>query len=352
MASSVPAQKFFERREPVLFILGAFFLLGLPLCLVGATRPWLLDRSHLGTLYFILVGNTHFLLTFALYFQSQNLSYFRSTNSRVLLYIAIPIFIFAFFDIYRTLNIATLYPTFDRGFVIAVRLFNFYHFGRQSFGVLQLFKRRAGAVSGVWGRRVENGFFFTLVALMLVTFLNNGELALHSPVTLGLAGLAASFFVTALIALVRSGAGGLGIAYFIAQSVSGGFAIFRTYLYPFALAVHYVEYHVLMFPRCFETPLGSQPVDKVWGTLRESKLVFYTLLVFGAVVVSLMMATAGRQWSPGTTMALSLFDGLFVFHFFVESLVWRFSEPYYRQTTLPLFFSARVPAGQFAGASR
>ncbi|MDP9324256.1 MAG: hypothetical protein M3P13_11530 [Acidobacteriota bacterium] len=43
-------------------------------------------------------------------------------------------------------------------------------------------------------------------------------------------------------------------------------------------------------------------------------------------------------------MLFALFDGLFVFHYFVESFIWRFSEPYYRQTLGPLYFGSRQPA--------
>jgi hypothetical protein len=37
---------------------------------------------------------------------------------------------------------------------------------------------------------------------------------------------------------------------------------------------------------------------------------------------------------------ISLFDGLFVFHYIVESLIWRFSEPHYRQTLGPPYFGS------------
>ena len=41
------------------------------------------------------------------------------------------------------------------------------------------------------------------------------------------------------------------------------------------------------------------------------------------------------------TALVAIFDGLFVFHYFVEMFIWRFSEPYYRQTLGPLYFAAK-----------
>ena len=63
-----------------------------------------------------------------------------------------------------------------------------------------------------------------------------------------------------------------------------------------------------------------------------------------------MAATLAGMWKSyggGTgvnssyTALLAIFDGLFVFHYFVEMFVWRFSEPHYRQTLGPLYFTAK-----------
>lgn len=46
---------------------------------------------------------------------------------------------------------------------------------------------------------------------------------------------------------------------------------------------------------------------------------------------------------------LGIFDGVFVFHYFVEMFVWRFSEPHYRQTLSPLYFAAKPqPSPRYA----
>ena len=38
-------------------------------------------------------------------------------------------------------------------------------------------------------------------------------------------------------------------------------------------------------------------------------------------------------------VALAIFDGLFVFHYFVEMFIWKFSDPHFRQTLSSLYFS-------------
>ena len=41
------------------------------------------------------------------------------------------------------------------------------------------------------------------------------------------------------------------------------------------------------------------------------------------------------------TALVAVFDGIFVFHYFVEMFIWKFSEPHYRQTLGPLYFAKK-----------
>jgi hypothetical protein len=120
--------------------------------------------------------------------------------------------------------------------------------------------------------------------------------------------------------------------------------------------MHYVEYHVLMYPRCFHTPLDpGRRADRLFARLRRSPVVFYGVLLGVAALVTActwlgMGALIERDGgSPRTSYLalISLFDGLFVFHYFVESLIWKFSDPHYRQTLGPLYFGP--PKGATAG---
>jgi hypothetical protein len=42
-------------------------------------------------------------------------------------------------------------------------------------------------------------------------------------------------------------------------------------------------------------------------------------------------------------MLISVFDGLFVTHYLIEARIWKFGEPFYRHTLIPLYFSAAPP---------
>ena len=106
-----------------------------------------------------------------------------------------------------------------------------------------------------------------------------------------------------------------------------------------------------MVPRCFKSDLdNSSRVDRVFALLRGHKPIFYMLLFALAVWVtwmsfgsiSLQQGFTNRSGPLGYSLLLGLFDGIFVFHYFVESFVWKFSDPYYRRTLAPLYFGAAI----------
>ena len=39
---------------------------------------------------------------------------------------------------------------------------------------------------------------------------------------------------------------------------------------------------------------------------------------------------------------IAVFDGLFVFHYFVEMLIWRFGDPFFRKTLVGLYFAPKA----------
>ena len=260
-------------------------------------------------------------------------------------------------------------------FRLTIRAVDFQHFSRQSFGVMQLFKARAGARFPAWQRRAEYWFAWAVVAVLLVTYLRGGRL--DTEVHPGLiaahwlfAGILAGLGLTILAGIVvtartadRPGRLLAPAAYFILQAGSALLAAYSTALYGIALAMHYVEYHVLMLPRCFDTPLDSRKwPDRFFAALRKNRVIFYAVLIMVAYGVAkltglttsmdnamaAMLAGMWKSYGGGTgpvssyTALLAIFDGLFVFHYFVEMFVWRFSEPHYRQTLGPLYFPPKV----------
>jgi hypothetical protein len=205
---------------------------------------------------------------------------------------------------------------------------------------------------------VENAYFMGLTALLLMSFASEGRFDASRPLTLVLLigvlvllGVLAVGFVQVWRQAPNRAALWTPLGYFLLQSVSAALAIYSTALYVFCLAMHYVEYHILMVPRCFHTKLDTEKrPDRLFAELRRSKVVFYGVLVllaviaFNTTVVGMGMAALERPEGSGLPpylVLISLFDGLFVFHYFVEMFIWKFSDPYYRQTLGPLYFGQK-----------
>jgi hypothetical protein len=266
------------------------------------------------------------------------------------------------FNLYYALGVAAVWPKFDLVLLGVIRLADFHHFNRQSYGVLQLFQRRTGCRFPTWMAQVESHYFNGLALLLFVTFLTRGRFRPEStmgPVVLALVlGLLVWVLVGYLWAWRRSHPEAraklpAALAYVLLQSLSAALAVFSTSLYAFSLAMHYVEYHVLMAPRCFTVPLDlSKRIDRLWARVRRHKVVFY--LALGALAVPLAriawmgmgaMVRAGEAGSPlPYRLLISVFNGVFVLHYLIESRIWRFHDPYFRSQLLPLYLGS-VPAG-------
>ncbi|MFO0808653.1 MAG: hypothetical protein U0746_08530 [Gemmataceae bacterium] len=351
---------YFQRKWPVYLIFGSFFFLTIPLCFLAGGDPGYLYRLSAGSVYLWMLGMTHFLIAFALYFQGANLRYFASSPANRATYFWLPAIIFVSFDLYHALGIAVVLPTFDLVLRWAIRLADFQHSTRQSFGVLQLFRMRSGCRFPNWVGRAENHYFTGVALLLFVTFLSGGELRLERPATQVVLAAVVGLFIWNLVGFAvagfRSGswtALAAPFAYFLLQTCAAALAVYSTALYAFGLAMHYVEYHVLMAPRCFHTSLDkeSRP-DQFFGQFRRHKIVFYGLLLALAVPVmrfawqgmSELMRVDDSSLGLPSRVAISIFDGLFVFHYLIESRIWKFRDPYYRRTLIPLYFQAGASA--------
>ena len=351
---------YFQSSWPVLLILGSFFVLTVPLCLLAGGDPGYPFRSSLGLVYIVALGMTHFVITLTLYLQEANLRHFWSSRANRITYFAVPVGIFLFFDLYHALGVAASLPLVNLALRYGIRLLDYQHFGRQSYGVSQLFRMRSGCSFPGWVRRAENHHFTALTLLMFVTYLSGGvfrpdrwDSMIVLAVVLGLFAWNLAGFVVAWHQSGRGTAILAPLAYFLLQTASAGLAAYSTALYAFALAMHYVEYHVLMMPRCFHTPLDpSSRTDRIFGRLRRNKILFYGLLLALAVPVTrltwlgmgALMQSVEGSGTVGYRMLISVFDGLFVFHYVIESRIWKFGDPFYRKSLLPLYFRKPTPA--------
>ena len=364
---------YFQQRWPAAAILAALPAVAVPMAVVVTLFPlnWLVWG------YVWLFGMTHFVVTLAVYLRGSNLRHFAgSTRNRVVFFL-VPIVLLVGFDLYHALRVGAMLPVVGVLVLLAVRLADFNHFNRQSFGVLQLFKARTGVKFAAPLKRAENLYFCGLTALLFVTFLSGGvcpllqpggaltavplageffpalvALEVTQPVWLGLLAITAALFVRVAVGLWREGRGRAGFAaaagYLLVQTAAAAMAVAYFPLYFAALAVHYVEYHVLMAPRCLRpeaNPAGR--FDRAADALRARPAAFYLLVLVGGGLVTLaaragmgmMGLQAGAADEPfGYLAVIAAFDGLFVFHYFVEMFIWRFGDPHFRRELSGLYF--------------
>ena len=161
---------FFEREMPSRIILLSFPLVTVPL---AAALAFTTDHRFLFP-YIWLFGITHFVLTLAVYLQSENLRHFAASGRNIVLFFGIPLVILMGFYVVGVLQLRVRFPLFAVLFGAAIRVLDFNHLNRQSFGVYQLFKARAGIRGAPGLKRVEQWYFNALTALLYTTFLAGG----------------------------------------------------------------------------------------------------------------------------------------------------------------------------------
>ena len=363
---------FFQKRWPIALILAAFPLIALPV----AAAVLLSAADGLLWGYVWAFGMTHFVITLAVYLRSENLRYFMSSRWNVGVFFLVPVVLFLTFDLYHALRIGALFPLFGAVFLGAVRLADFNHFNRQSFGVLQLFKARTGVKAPVEFKRTENLYFFTLTGMLFATYLAGGtcplvqpggpftivplagsffpsivSLTITQPMWAGLCLVAMGLFCSVAVRLWKALGSWAALGYLGVQSLAAITAAAYFPLYLAALAVHYVEYHVLMAPRCFRSSLDpASRLDRTYGAVRSRPVLFYgiVLAVAGLVTLSARAGMGMMGHDPGSAgeavgylALIAIFDGLFVFHYFVEMFIWKFGDPHFRRELSGLYFATR-----------
>jgi hypothetical protein len=339
----------------------AFFAITVPLSALQlstsvspATLRWIMVP------YLFLLGNTHFAITWALYLNSANLRHFRSSAAAKVVYFLAPVAIMLAFFALGALEIPAEGTVLATWFFVAVTAVDYFHAVRQSFGVLQMVKGRArGAEFPRYLPRADNYYFLSLWVLQIITFANGidhdfdgrfdgSNVAARGVLVVAvllLAVVASGFVAAWRSAGANRGAVVAAAFYFVLQSASSWLVVYRSRLYFASLAMHYVEYHVLMVPRCFGAELDpSTRVDRIAAWFRRNKLAFYGAVVAMAACVSAgpLLALAGIRFTPDSHIGwlfVNLLGGIFVAHYFVEAFVWKFRTPFYRQTLAPLYFA-------------
>jgi hypothetical protein len=256
----------------------------------------------------------------------------------------VPVLILLLFAWVEAWPLKALAPAGATYFYLAVRFADFFHVGRQSVGVLQIWKAPLKDALPSWLRHAENALFVGLALLQLETYAMGGtfpfdRMSAWLPALL-LAGLFLMIVVQYLVPLSAyetRKAGLLALSYLVMQAVCAALAVYATWLYLTILALHYIEYHLLMAPRCFGENAG--PRTGVLGFLRRAG-VFYGLM---AVVVVLFEARSFVvSESVALRFAVHIFDGIFMLHYVLDAFLWKFHNPYYRSQLYPLYFQRRL----------
>lgn len=350
MTSAAPTANppYFSRASVQTLVLGAFVFLTVPI--VVALVTWTESTQPLLPLYGVTFGLTHFLITGLLYLDRRNLRYFASSRKNRIIYFAIPIAILVGMDVLAVVPLGE-FGVLAHGFLFYFVMFvNFLHVSRQSFGVLQLFKRDARASRAESLRSLENLFFIALVLGQFMTFAGGGAYDASSLGVVGTSLLTAVLFAIvfgAHAAALRRGVGRVGrvpLVYFTLQAIAGALVVYRSEFVNIALAMHYVEYHVVMMPRLFHSPVErTSRVDRLRGALGKVPILFYAGLLAVAWGIWFGQRTTLYLDPEAATLPMRLLvhslDGIFLFHFFIEAFLWKFSTPHYRETLGPLYFA-------------
>ncbi|MGE0395061.1 MAG: hypothetical protein AB7I25_04740 [Vicinamibacterales bacterium] len=366
------ARTHYLQTPQIAVIFLSFLLLAVPLAFVQLSPDVPRDMGRWITLaYAVVFGNTHFAITWALYLNAANLRHFRSTPGRAAIYFAGPPAILLTFWYLGVRQAPAPGTTVFVWFVLALTAADYFHVVRQSFGVYEMFRTRTGARFPSWAPSVDNAYFLALWALQLLTF---GRGVVHGfagafdpsdPLTrIGLAAAAVLlvFMLRSLAAAWQTGADRtavlVALAYLVLQSASALMVVYRSQLYVASLAMHYVEYHVLMAPRIFNVPLdASSRVDRVAAWFRRHRTAFYLglLLVAAWASSAAIFGMSGLTVRPDGSFGwylVNMLSGIFLAHYFIEAFVWKFGNPFYRQTLGPIYFAAPASAGTGARPGR
>ncbi len=357
---AAPARPYLAERRVIVPILAAFPLIALPLAYVTLFPPSP-GFKWFATAYLWGLGISHFLITFSIYLNSKNLRYFASTATNKLVYFGVPALIFLYFGSVSLVD-PKLHPgvtTVIRAVSVVVTLSTYVHLGRQSFGVLQMLKGQSGLVFDKAMRRFEMTFFFVTPILQAeTTFLGGGRFLRGSPIVWATVLLALTLLATIVSFAVRAtpspqlaASGGsrvrkllVPLVYFFMQTGSACLSTMDMRLYLAGDAVHYTEYHALMYPRVARAELGDTWIDRVMARLRRPPFLFYGLLLTGSAIA---VAFFGDHFGFRTLVDegpkpfgffFHMLNGIFIFHFFVEAFIWKFSNPFYRGALAGLYF--------------
>lgn len=304
-------------------------------------------ESQIFLVSYILLAETHFAITWFVYLDSDNRSYFR-TRPRIFLFIPVLILI-------GSVIIGT-FVSLKSLFLISA-MFSLFHVTRQSTGIVSLYRSKAGNVDP-GQRRLEEytlysaALFFTSIGFVRF-YLNESSPVKWIAYYLGdfRPGFYAITAVLGALTLVcfvlsvhkewqRSQTGNLispskwiVFLYSILLYSPYVFASRLEHAIGIGVSVHYLQYLGLVGLLDFNKYANASGVLGFFRRYLWIALIY--LLLYAGVM--LYLRQGGWKWNEFGEFSVlySLTIGLWMVHFFIDGYIWRFSDPYIRKSVAP-----------------
>lgn len=303
----------------------------------------LLVKSALWTAVFLNafgLGDFHVGITWLNYFDRKNLEFYRSSRAKqTIYYLAPPLII-----------VLTTLGSFFCPFVIAsiYMVWSIQHLVQQNVGLLLLYHNH-GQNEAIVNRTLEvrslhlAAIFFSLLFAQRIFFMQLAQFAIWKILValVGIAFLAVILlYVRELVVQLRRGAY-LNVPAFLFWCLSIYFFmpfafLGKNFLDALLIAniMHWAQYIGIMFVLVKRKYIKEQLKNLPFG----HPLMFFFLMGFGGLVL-LELARAIPQTAVNlppwlAQSLLSVVLGFGMVHYFQDAFMWRFREPYYRETVL------------------
>ena len=332
----------------------AIWWLPLSLFIFGATIT--ASTAIFFLMYHLFIRVPHFAATLNFtYLHKENREYYRANWVK---YFALPILILVAYAVRHRFSPLSLYSIL---LVTIAKVWGMQHIGLQNYGILSLYRGRSTARADALLPKFERAVFYELIALAIfrdvfqIWHLHPDEYLLKgvSWALFGVFGFTCAAYLTRIWMQRKIAPVSFPLILYFATAVAvmihwpiydrlgaaigGGMIFFYVFNGQHCLAYLGLQFHMESNKKRSQLEFGSL-AEGSSGFAR-----FYAPLAVGAATL-LAMATYWYLRSngslpadvPSSLQALTVLDGIFVAHYYIESLTWKFSNAHNRAVVLPL----------------
>jgi hypothetical protein len=313
-------------------------------------------------LYHLLIRIPHFAATLNFtYLYKDNHEYYRKNWAK---YVLVPLVILAAYGVRSRLHSYSLYGTV---LVTIMTIWGMQHIAFQIYGILSLYRGRSQARADALLPKIERAIFYELMLLAvfggIVRLWFPGaaiEPLLHRVswgISVALIVTCGTYFARIWLRRKTTPVSIPGLLYFAtAVSVMVYWPVYDRFGSRIAgdMAFFYVfngQHCLAYLGLLFHMTSNKQRLQREYGSLRDGGagfLKFYTpLAVAAAALLGIAIYRYSRAYGLSgldvryTNNAIGVLDGIFVVHYYIESLTWKFSNPHNRAVVLPLLNRTR-----------